>query len=75
MLDDPEDGEQLYFSEIQPKHYTPYWEYTTDPSTDEPTITLYEEFEGMKDTGDKYFYRGVVTVDGIEYDCWQKWQR
>lgn len=74
MLDDPEDGEQLYFSEIQPKHYTPYWEYTTDPSTDEPTITLYEEFEGMKDTGDKYFYRGVVTVDGIEYDCWQKWE-
>lgn len=29
--------------------------------------------EGHPDYGDKYLYRGVVNVDGTEYDYWQKW--
>ena len=33
---------------------------------------LYAE-EGHPDYGDKYLYRGVVNVDGTEYDYWQKW--
>lgn len=33
---------------------------------------LYEE-EGQPDYGDKYLYRGIVTVDGEQYDYWQKW--
>lgn len=33
---------------------------------------LYAE-EGQPDYGDKYLYRGVVNVDGTEYDYWQKW--
>ena len=33
---------------------------------------LYNE-EGHPDYGDKYLYRGVINVDGTEYDYWQKW--
>ena len=33
---------------------------------------LYAE-EGHPDYGDKYLYRGVVNVDGTDYDYWQKW--
>ena len=33
----------------------------------------YYEEEGQPDYGDKYLYRGVVNVDGVEYDYWQKW--
>ena len=33
----------------------------------------YYEEEGQPDYGDKYLYRGVVNVDGTEYDYWQKW--
>ena len=35
---------------------------------------LYAE-EGHPDYGDKYLYRGVVNVDGTEYDYWQKWDQ
>lgn len=31
------------------------------------------EVEGHPDYGDKYLYRGVVNVDGTDYDYWQKW--
>ena len=34
--------------------------------------SLYEE-EGQPDYQDKYLYRGIVTVDGEQYDYWQKW--
>ena len=33
---------------------------------------LYDK-EGHPDYGDKYLYRGVINVDGTEYDYWQKW--
>ena len=35
---------------------------------------LYAE-EGHPDYGDKYLYRGVVNVDGTDYDYWQKWDQ
>lgn len=34
---------------------------------------LYEDEGGVPDYDDKYLYRGVITVDGNEYDYWQKW--
>ena len=35
---------------------------------------LYAE-EGHPDYGDKYLYRGVINVDGTDYDYWQKWDQ
>ena len=33
----------------------------------------YYEEDGHPDYDDKYLYRGVINVDGSEYDYWQKW--
>ena len=54
------------------------WGYFTDENGDtqlciyKSDAGLYEE-EGQPDYGDKYLYRGVITVDSTEYDYWQKW--
>ncbi len=54
------------------------WGYFTDENGDtqlciyKSNAGLYEE-EGQPDYGDKYLYRGVITVDSTEYDYWQKW--
>ena len=54
------------------------WGYFTDEN-DDIQLCLYKseagyyEKEGQPDYGDKYLYRGVVNVDGSEYDYWQKW--
>ncbi len=54
------------------------WGYFTDENND-IQLCLYKseagyyEVEGQPDYGDKYLYRGVVNVDGTEYDYWQKW--
>ena len=54
------------------------WGYFTDENDNthlclyKSNADLYEE-EGQPDYGDKYLYRGVVNVDGEEYDYWQKW--
>ena len=54
------------------------WGYFTDENGNthlclyKSNTDLYEE-EGQPDYGDKYLYRGVITVDGTEYDYWQKW--
>ena len=54
------------------------WGYFTDDNGDtqlciyKSDADLYAE-EGHPDYGDKYLYRGVVNVDGAEYDYWQKW--
>ena len=54
------------------------WGYFTDENDDtqlciyKSDADLYAE-EGHPDYGDKYLYRGVVNVDGAEYDYWQKW--
>ena len=54
------------------------WGYFTDENGDTQLCVykseagLYEE-EGHPDYGDKYLYRGVITVDSTEYDYWQKW--
>ena len=54
------------------------WGYFADDNGDtqlciyKSDADLYAE-EGRPDYGDKYLYRGVVNVDGAEYDYWQKW--
>lgn len=54
------------------------WGYFTDDNDNthlclyKSNADLYEE-EGQPDYGDKYLYRGIVDVDGINYDYWQKW--
>ena len=54
------------------------WGYFTDENNDthlciyKSDADLYAE-EGQPDYGDKYLYRGIVNVDGTEYDYWQKW--
>ena len=54
------------------------WGYFTDED-DNTHLCLYKsdaglyEEEGQPDYGDKYLYRGVVNVDGTDYDYWQKW--
>ena len=54
------------------------WGYFTDENDDthlclyKSDAGLYEE-EGQPDYGDKYLYRGVVNVNGTDYDYWQKW--
>ena len=35
---------------------------------------MYAE-EGQPDYGDKYLYRGIINVDGADYDYWQKWDQ
>ena len=74
MINDPQDSEQTYNNNVNLSKTTPYWSYTIDPSTDKETITLFGEFKGVISQDDRYFYRGVVVVDNIEYDCWQKWE-
>ena len=55
------------------------WGTEYDPQLEEDNIVFYKSDEsiyiedGSADYGDKYFYRGVITVDGVEYDNWQKW--
>ena len=54
------------------------WGYFTDEN-DNTQLCLYKsdaglyEEEGQPDYDDKYLYRGVITVDGTDYDYWQKW--
>ena len=56
------------------------WGYFTDENGDtqlciyKSDAELYKE-EGQPDYGDKYLYRGVINVDGTEYDYWQKWDQ
>ena len=54
------------------------WGIEYDPETDEDNIVLYktdvESFANETDYYDQYFYRGVVEVDGEEYDSWKKFE-
>ena len=51
-----------------------------DPETGEDNVVIYKSEveiynkEGSADYNDKYFYRGIVEVDGKEYDSWKKWE-
>ena len=54
------------------------WGYFTDDNGDTQLCIYksdagYYEEDGHPDYGDKYLYRGIVNVDGAEYDYWQKW--
>ena len=54
------------------------WGIEYDPETDEDNIVLYktdvESFANETDYYDQYFYRGIVEVDGEEYDSWKKFE-
>ena len=56
------------------------WDYFDNPKTGNTELCIYKsdadlyEEEGCADSGDKYVYRGLVTVDGEEYDYWQKYE-
>ena len=54
------------------------WGTVYDPELEYDNIVIYKSDESIyidegADYADKYFYRGVVVVDGIEYDSWKKW--
>jgi hypothetical protein len=56
------------------------WDYFDNPKTGNTELCIYKsdaglyEEEGCADSDDKYVYRGIVTVDGEEYDYWQKYE-
>ena len=56
------------------------WGTAYDPETEMDNIVIYKsdteiyKEEGLADYSDKYFYRGVVEVDGEEYDSWKKYE-
>ena len=75
--DDPVDGEN-YDSKIgEDKIYD--WGIEYDSELDKDNIVIYKSDEslyieeGSADYEDKYFYRGIVNVDDVEYDSWKKW--
>lgn len=74
--DDPVNGTN-YDSHIKnDKIYD--WETLYDPETEMDNIVIYKsdaniyKAEGSADYYDQYFYRGIVEVDGEEYDSWKK---
>lgn len=78
-LDDPVDGESYNTGDYDDDVICD-WGIANDPERKENNIVLYktridEEHPDMVvDYGDQFFYRGVVTVDGEEYDSWQKFE-
>lgn len=78
-LDDPVDGESYNAGDYDDDVICD-WGIAKDPEKKEDNIVLYktcinEEYpDKIVDYGDQFFYRGVVTVDGEEYDSWQKFE-
>jgi hypothetical protein len=75
MYGDPINGEN--YNETLDSDLIYEWSYTQEPNGNY-SITLYKsepgyyDYEGVADYTDCFYYRGVVNVDGKEYDCWQK---
>jgi hypothetical protein len=75
MYGDPINGEN--YNETLDSDLIYEWSYTQEPNGNY-SITLYKsepgyyDYEGVADYYDCFYYRGVVNVDGKEYDCWQK---
>ena len=76
--DDPVEGENYDAKISGDKIYD--WGIEYDSELEKDNIVIYKSDEslyleeGSADYEDKYFYRGVVTVDGVEYDSWKKWE-
>ena len=73
---DPSGNKGEYCIDKEPYIYE--WEWSTHPDTGDGCITLYTGDPlyyndcGVDDS-DVYFYEGIVTVDGQEYDSWRKY--
>ena len=73
---DPDGNKGEYHIDKEPYIYEYRWR--SHPDTGDDCIVLYTQdplyyaYEGA-DFEDMYFYDGVVTVDGQEYDSWKKW--
>ena len=74
---DPENGEEYTTVQINNDKIFE-WGTEYDNGIGEENIVIYKSDlgiyyeEGTIDYGDKFFYRGVVTVDGKDYDSWEK---
>ena len=75
---DPVNGEN-YDSKIgENKIYD--WGIEYDSELEKDNVVIYKSDESLyfedetADYYDKYFYRGTVNVDGVEYDSWKKWE-
>ena len=77
---DPTNGEEYGDSTSLDSDKIYDWEIDYDPELDDDNIVIYKsdveiyEEEGGADYSDKFFYRGVVTIDGQEYDSWKKYE-
>ena len=72
-------GTQTYH--LDKESYIYDYETMPHPDTREDTLVFYTQNpiyfeEAGADYGDIYFYNGITTVDGVEYDSWRKfdWQ-
>ena len=77
-VDGNNDGEIPYDTQHDISELIYEWGYFTDENGVNQLCIYksdagYYEEDGHPDYGDKYLYRGVVNVDGAEYDYWQKW--
>ena len=76
--DDPENGINYDQHIGNDKIYD--WGTESDPDTGMDNVVIYKSHvdiyreEGSADYNDKYFYRGVVEVDGEKYDSWKKFE-
>lgn len=74
---DPENGEEYTTIQISSDKIFE-WSTEYDNGIGKENIVIYKSDlniyyeEGTIDYGDKFFYRGVVTVDGKDYDSWEK---
>ena len=74
---DPENGEEYNTIQISDDKIFE-WGTEYDSGIGKENIVIYKSNldiyyeEGTIDYGDKFFYRGVVTVDGKDYDSWEK---
>lgn len=80
MWDDPTN--EPYFEGNDIDELISHWGYETDPDGVENCLTLYGlNLEFDEETGeitsedgisdDRWYYRGIVTVDGTDYDYWE----
>lgn len=74
---DPENGEEYTTVQISSDKIFE-WGTEYDNGIGKENIVIYKSDlgiyyeEGTIDYNDKFFYRGVVTVDGKDYDSWEK---
>ena len=75
MWNDPINGDE-YDSKVE-NDLIYEWGFEEEPNGSKSLyllksdVDIYNE-EGTVDTNDKFYYRGVIEADGIEYDYWQK---